>query len=529
MQSDDVETGLRTPESSEGHLDPNQEYMEPSQEQQYNMEHEDEQYHPQEYVKPQQNEEQDEEEEEEDPADWWDHVIQQGCWFACCTMMRNELPPTPPEFPQYVSRRANRRPWFVPRSPTLHCAAAVALLLTVHLDIDSGRLYPLALWRFLRKPLLTLAIAVFSGFTLDLAGAVLDGLRDWSVESMLAWLDRRLFVGRLGWGEVVEGADDEDREPIWFVDRWGLRRATREVTTCSVGLATTYFGFRALVWLQDAGITLLRLCGPRLSSALTDADGHFVFRLPTPAVNEAGDLHQLFMESVPPAAVQILLATFLWFLMALAVAKPSEDVTRGRRDDANFVFVLAWNMLRIVAMHLLSFTTYQLVCFMTAWFRMDIVDRFPSTQFVLQPWFKRGGPLPINLIAAMMIPGIAYGLNMTCYWLARGGFFLWRPFMLWFTIWKGPYVDRVWQGVHFSVMEKDMGIIDAEGESRVTTRMVMTVFCGLRSSWPTSLNLNIRRFRPDEPVEELNIFRRLYRHVVHHWRRGEDAEQEEQA
>ncbi|KAI0018988.1 hypothetical protein F4780DRAFT_470525 [Xylariomycetidae sp. FL0641] len=442
-------------------------------------------------------EDEDEDEDEDDPLDHGDNMH----FMMRILIHRDEevYDPIPQDWHPNAWTLDYKPPVFpFNLSPTWLCVSLIALVIAVHLEIDTGWLlkggYLHWAVRVLFRTSMTLIIAVFSTLCFEVLGGWMDMQRDNMLERFQRMVEEYI-VRHWRWGELDpddgEPARNADGEIEWIHDDYWLREPVRNAV---VGLLGLLYNFTVLNALQGIYTGLLAILDwvivPVLGLFSTGLANFviripFIFTLPTPGQFGLDSPTDLLHEYGAPIAIQIWLAVFFWLLTFLYAAKSNGSTQRGFSYD-DPAYQIIFSLCRATAMHIIAYTSYQLTCML----------------LVGLHYTRLGGAKYEPLVDPQIIghypsPGSA-ALLLLCTWFVNHACVLgvrllsgfWTHYIVWLSYFTWEGADPQWQ-LFIPYMRQDMNLWDPD--KRVLPRAVMTALFGLQSSWPARLRLSNNR------------------------------------
>ncbi|KAI1497543.1 hypothetical protein F5X99DRAFT_421307 [Biscogniauxia marginata] len=412
----------------------------------------------------------------------------------------------PPYHPDTWTDLVKRAPYPFNLDATWYCGLLILLTLAVHVELDVQWLlrnrYLYYAIRVLIRAFWVLALSAFSTFSYEVVGNIIDQHREDQMNFIEGFIYRRLIVHH-GWGEVDQEGNPalNNGELIWIRDPTNTRAPIRRAL---VGISQLCFNYCGSVSIQIINrlIRYMRIWGfipvVRFFSttlALMFASMPPINEPPTPDQNRLLDPKTLFWEYGIPALLQLLMSVFLWLQVFLYMSKAEwmAMVGRGRYDPK---FMLYYNLTRATAMHLLAYTAYQITCACVVGINYSnyvFLNDFDPSIDKLVPlgtsnFYGNIGPAIILLVVHWL-------LQRACSLGVRKFSRLWGPIIIWFSEKTEFGVETSWN-TWFNLMEQDFQILDLN--TKVLSRVVMTAFFGLKSSWPA-------RFRLSVVVDEVNL------------------------
>ncbi|KAI2642506.1 hypothetical protein GGS21DRAFT_498192 [Xylaria nigripes] len=452
--------------------------------------------------------EQEEEEDDDDdpppPESLAKYLDKWRYWYNLVVHRGEDVLPrrVPPYTENYVTNEIRPAPFPLGMSETWYCGALLALITTVHSDIDKGWLTrsgsPHLQWavRVVARVLLTVGAAILSTFSFEIAGSLMSKMFHKMTMYVEDWLSRLLII-ELGWGDVDEDGEpmrDEDGNYVWFQELAHRVEPVRNTLQGLIVLAFDYF----FVFLFDSGNQLTQLLvewvlGPSLYFFLS-IPPEFVPKvlswlvLPTPGLDGIQGARTLWFEYGVPIVIQFQVLLLFWLLKILYMAKSERLGLQGWRvNDPKMALV--WHLIRATAMHLLAYTAYQLVCgVITA-----LKPALPQVR-----WYHAVIDGPVSPFLGRIMPEgriFAAALLFFFHWLFRAASVigvrlarpLWMPYILWQTRYSKYGADVYWP-LFVEALENDLTVLNPS--KRVISRVLMTAVFGLRSSWPARFPLS---------------------------------------
>ncbi|KAI0480722.1 hypothetical protein GGR56DRAFT_687980 [Xylariaceae sp. FL0804] len=386
---------------------------------------------------------------------------------------------------------------------TWWCAAAILVILAVHLEIDTEFLLECGLRYYLLRVawivVWTVAISFISTFAFEILGNVLDWHRE---EYLYTHLDLRLrarLIKRFGWGPLTR-----DGFPEPFVDT-------------VVGLAHLACNYCALVVL-DTAHSLFRLLGWVLVQALRLLDHTATLpnlalgvsaylALPTPGFGFGffggtdgtdgtdDDPSAILWQWGAAAAVQLCVAVGLWLTAFYHAARAQYVLIAGPAAEDPYETLL-FHLFRATAVHLIAYTAYQLVCASVATCGGAFGFAWGPDYYnvPIRPGDRGGEIIPRFSVGDPGRP-LAAALLLAAHWLlgrlCAGGVRLLRPLWEYYTD-CGTHLTRHAMDLNFprycAFMDADLAVL--RRENRVLARAGMTALFGLQSSWPARMKLS---------------------------------------
>ena len=427
---------------------------------------------------------------------WYNIIVHRGA---------DVIPRLTPQYPaEFLSDDIRPPPYTRNISETWYCAVLIALILATHHGIDKGWLFetafPYPIWagRVFGRAFLAVGAAVLSTLSFEIIGSFLSARFFTATKGLEDWVSV-LLIKHLGWGEVDENGEperDENDNFIWNMDPANQRESMREALQGLVFFAVDYLATSILeLGNQINQLFVGRVVSPVLYlffSIPTDFIPNLLswLFLPTPGVDDIRDPRALWFEYGIPIMIQLSVVVLLWLLEILYMAKADRLAMAGWRV-IDPLMTIKWHLLRATAMHLLAYTAYQIVCSCMVALRSGLL--LPQNS-----WYATFIDGPVVPFLSNVIPNgkiFAAALLFFFHWLLRAASILvirlasrfWMPYILWQTRYSVDGASRFWP-LWVVALTEDMTLLDPK--KRVTSRVLMTAFFGLRSSWPARFHLS---------------------------------------
>ncbi|TGJ79759.1 hypothetical protein E0Z10_g9000 [Xylaria hypoxylon] len=425
---------------------------------------------------------------------WYNIIVHRGANVAPLQM--------PPYTVDFVSDDIRPAPFLLDISETWYCSALIALILAVHHGVNKGWLfetgYPSPQWagRVLGRVLLTVGAAILSTISFEIIGSLSTATFRTTITRIEDWISTFL-IKRLRWGQVGENGEplrDGANNFMWVVDPANRREAVRETLQ---GLAVFVFDYLA-TFLLEVGNQLTQLSVERILAPVL----YFFFAipvnfvpkllswlfLPTPGLDTIQDPRTLWFEYGVPIVIQFWLLVLLWLLKILFMAKAERLAMQGW-PVIDPPMTIIWHLIRATAMHLLAYTSYQLVCGIIVAMKWALPE---------ESWYITVIDGPVVPFLGRIMPNgriFAAVLLFFFHWLLRAASVLgvrlaenfWMPYILWQTRYSVGGAGRYWP-LFVDSLAADLSLLDPT--KRVTSRVAMTALFGLRSSWPARFHLS---------------------------------------
>ncbi|KAL7626442.1 hypothetical protein AAE478_003214 [Parahypoxylon ruwenzoriense] len=426
----------------------------------------------------------------EDENDGWNTL-----WHIIVHRAAPVLDAPPPAYPPgFWTLDRKNSPFPFNLEAVWYCTAIIVLVLVLIRGIEETWLfrhgYLHYYMRILSRIFITVAASVFSTLWFEVFGNVHQLLRENITERILFAVDVRL-IERLGWGPVNgQGRAIRDADGFFLFHRdpayiqlarefsGSIMIAIFDYVTVVAGSLVYYFASTAASY---ALVSIVVFVFPGLGSYISDMSAAITIPKPDP---EAGmSPRDIFWEFGPPAYFQVWIAAFLYLGVFLFMTRSERPVILGRRTLDPFS-KLVFHLLRATCMHLLAYTAYQIV-----WICVVIMETSPTAKVIygFLRNFHFANDYQYIMVTALLLM-IAHWLVKTfCKLFVRLSWRFWVPYIVWLSIKTKRGILVNW-GVYRRFMEDDFEIFNPG--NRVTTRLVMTLVCGLRSSWPTRMKLS---------------------------------------
>lgn len=413
---------------------------------------------------------------------WWQIIVHRGSGAP--------EPPMAPVPAQAWSLDPKDPPFPLNLEATWYCTMILAVMIAVHIEIDTTWMlshgYIHYFLRIAHKTLLAIAISFGSTLAFEVIGNVLDLTRETLLTLIYAAV-RSFLIMRFHWGTVDEQGNlgfneelefDEDqnhlREPIAAAIINVITVAFNFIFTVLARLIPVVFG-SGLVWLASRVSTDLSIFLYNLETYLS---------LPTPPTDGTVDIKTLLWEYGVPMYSQIWAAAFIYLFVFLFMARAETPrILHGERMDG--FSMLAYNLLRATSIHLLSYTAYQLVCFLvnivpSPWF-FEVMQEAPRSPFIR----NLGNFNPSIGTLTLVANAVA---RSACNVFIRILIPFWLPYIVWLSIRTRAGARHRWLNRYRPFMHDDMDIFE---DMRTIEKATMAAWFGLRSSWPSRMRMGV--------------------------------------
>lgn len=396
----------------------------------------------------------------------------------------------PDEFipPEAYSLRPKFPPLLLNLNSAWYLAACFAVLLAVHLELDTAWLlqrgYLHLACRVVSNATATVAIAVVSTVVYDILGACAE-------------FARRQFFRLIGeFMELQWRKLESTNERGLRVRPWYFPREVSDFLSSITLTSIDYVVFVLFVVIKTLGGRFLGWVSVYAESMMwLFSDDFFARTLSTavvsvPGMQEPAGPNPLVWEFLPQVLLQTLAAATFYLIGFLFSVKAEESVI-FREHHRDVLSLCIYFLLRAAAAHTMTGTTYQLVTIALASVETNpgyhkLLNLLPSWRFPVRGTLRfLLGRISVtaicrNVLASLLLylSHVLVGLLCRVAIIALWPF--WRPYVAWLT-----YFNNYGLAMFYPVLKETLVEDTSITHWIYKQRALMTFFFGVGSSWPT--------------------------------------------
>ncbi|KAK7753491.1 hypothetical protein SLS62_004566 [Diatrype stigma] len=371
--------------------------------------------------------------------------------------------------------------FFLNIESTWYLAACLAILLAVHLELDTSYLQQAGYWSYTARMLsgvaVPVAFAVLSMVMYDVFGVGLAFLRKQT------WVIIRRHIA----------ARYQGRHQPWYFFPFEIL----EFAASSAEVLADFSAIVLIVLLKAGGLAIFEiLTGYSKDTNTALADEYLAASWYTSVVKLAPEVYGgsifnvIVCEVVPQFLLQICIASSLYWISILLLVKSQESLIFGGRRPEPFYSLLS-ALASATALHLMSGTAYQ--SFHLAFGLLSMTSLQPwlewtlSFEFTRLFGFRRGfrsNVFPGVVVKALLLYVAHNIVAFACQAMTTAFWPLWRPCLAYLTVFVETHIQAAypeWQ----QIMSRSIQRV----HRRHYIRAAMTLLFGAISSWPMPANL----------------------------------------